>query len=50
MLDDMVSFVILWGMINLWFGNIVPALVAVGFGVGLVRAESFDARLFDPRR
>ena len=50
MLDDMVSFVILWGGINLWFGNIVPALVAVGFGVGLVRAESFDARLFDLRR
>lgn len=50
MLDDMVSFVILWGGINLWFGNFVPALFAVAFGVGLVRAESFDARLFDPRR
>ncbi|GAB6880269.1 bisanhydrobacterioruberin hydratase [Halorubrum gandharaense] len=50
MLDDMVSFVILWGSINAFYGNWVPALVAVGFGVGLVRADRFDARLLDPRR
>ncbi|MDZ7689330.1 MAG: bisanhydrobacterioruberin hydratase [Halobacteriales archaeon] len=49
MLDDMVSFVILWGVINIWFWNAVPVLVAVAFGVGLVRADSFDAGLFDPR-
>ena len=49
MLDDMVSFVILWGGINLWYGSLVPALVAFVFGVGLVRADRFDARLFDPR-
>jgi len=49
MLDDMVSFVILWGGINLWFGSLVPALVALLFGAGLVRAERFDARLLDPR-
>ncbi|MFP4189089.1 MAG: bisanhydrobacterioruberin hydratase [Halobacteriales archaeon] len=48
MLDDMVSFVILWGGINIWFGNAVPVAVAVLFGVGLVRADRFDARLFDP--
>ncbi len=48
MLDDMVSFVILWGGINLWYGNLLPAAVAVGFGVGLVRADRFDARLFTP--
>jgi len=29
MLDDMVSFVILWGGINLWYGNLLPAAVAV---------------------
>ncbi|MWV64749.1 carotenoid biosynthesis protein [Halorubrum sp. JWXQ-INN 858] len=50
MLDDMVSFVILWGGINLWFGNYVPAAVAIAFGVGLVRADRFDARLLNPRR
>jgi putative membrane protein len=48
MLDDMVSFVILWGGINLWYGNPLPAAVAVAFGVGLVRADRFDARLFAP--
>jgi putative membrane protein len=46
MLDDMVSFVILWGGINLWFGNLLPAAVAAAFGVGLVRADRFDTRLF----
>jgi putative membrane protein len=45
MLDDLVSFVILWGAINAWFGNWVPVLVACGFGVGLVRTERFDSRL-----
>jgi len=46
MLDDMVSFVILWGGINVWFGNLLPAAVAAAFGVGLVRADRFDTRLF----
>jgi putative membrane protein len=46
MLDDMVSFVILWGSINLWFGNLLPAAVAAAFGAGLVRADRFDTRLF----
>ncbi|MFB6236662.1 MAG: bisanhydrobacterioruberin hydratase [Halopenitus sp.] len=45
LLDDMVSFVLLWGGINLWFGNYVPALVAVALGAGLVRADRFDAAL-----
>jgi putative membrane protein len=48
MLDDMVSFVILWGGINLWYGNFLPVAVAAAFGVGLVRADRFDARLFLP--
>lgn len=48
MLDDMVSFVILWGGVNLWFGNAIPAAVAVVFGAGLVRTDRFDARLFNP--
>lgn len=48
MLDDMVSFVILWGGINLWYGNLLPVAVAAAFGVGLVRADRFDARVFSP--
>ncbi|PSQ07035.1 carotene biosynthesis protein [Halobacteriales archaeon QS_6_71_20] len=45
MLDDMVSFVLLWGGVNAWFGNPLPALIAAGIGVGLVRADRFDASL-----
>jgi putative membrane protein len=45
-----VSFVILWGGINVWFGNYLPALVALAFGVGLVRTERFDAGLLTPSR
>ena len=45
MLDDMVSFVILWGGINVWFGNYLPAAVAVLIGVGLWRTDRFDANL-----
>ncbi|WP_117594718.1 bisanhydrobacterioruberin hydratase [Haloprofundus halophilus] len=48
MLDDLVSFVILWGSVNVVFGNYVPALVAVLFGVGLLRTERFDAGLLRP--
>ena len=42
MLDDLVSFVILWGAVNLFYGNWAPALVAALFGLGLVRTERFD--------
>jgi putative membrane protein len=44
-LDDMVSFVILWGGINAWFGNWGAVAVAAVFGAGLVRTDRFDARL-----
>ncbi len=49
-LDDMVSFVILWGAINVWFGNLVPAVVAFLIGLGLVRTDRFDSELLNPRR
>jgi len=49
MLDDMVSFVILWGGINVWFGNFLPALVAGLFGLGLLRADRFDSGLLQLR-
>ncbi|MDS0294332.1 bisanhydrobacterioruberin hydratase [Halogeometricum luteum] len=45
MLDDLVSFVILWGGINAWFGNWIPVAVAALFGLGLVSTERFDSRL-----
>jgi putative membrane protein len=48
LLDDMVSFVILWGAINAWFGNPLPVAVAALFGAGLVRADRFDAGLLRP--
>lgn len=45
MLDDMVSFVFLWGIINLYYLNIVPALIAVGFGVALYQNGRFSIAL-----
>jgi len=45
MLDDMVSFVILWGGINARFGNPIPVAVAVAMGYALVRVDRFDSAL-----
>jgi len=42
MLDDMVSFVILWGAINAVFGNWISVAVAALFGLGLVVTDRFD--------
>jgi len=42
MLDDLVSFVVLWGTVNVYFGNWVPAAVAAAFGYGLRRVDRFD--------
>ncbi|ERG89752.1 MAG: carotene biosynthesis associated membrane protein [halophilic archaeon J07HX5] len=42
MLDDMVSFVLLWGTINAFYGQWIPFGVAVLFAVGLVRVDRFD--------
>ena len=44
-LDDMVSFVLLWGGINAFYGNWLPAAVAVGIGAGLLRTDRFDASM-----
>jgi putative membrane protein len=46
MLDDMVSFVILWGCINAAFGNWAAVAVAGLFGLGLLRTDRFDTGLF----
>lgn len=42
MLDDVVSFVILWGGINLALGHWIPTGVATCFGVGLLYTGRFD--------
>jgi len=48
MLDDLVSFIILWGGINAWFGNYIPTVFAIIFAIGLLRAERFDTDLLSP--
>jgi putative membrane protein len=42
-LDDLVSFVVLWGAINAWFGNWGAVALAALFGLGLLRTDRFDA-------
>ena len=42
-LDDLVSFVVLWGVINAWFGNWAAVALAALFGLGLLRTDRFDA-------
>jgi putative membrane protein len=49
MLDDLVSFVILWGGVNAWFGNWGSVLVAAAFGAGLLATDRFDSRLLEVR-
>jgi putative membrane protein len=47
-LDDLVSFVLLWAGVNLWFANLAPVAAAALFGAGLVRADRFDAGALRP--
>jgi len=42
MLDDVVSFVILWGGINLYYGQLVPTAIAIVLGLFLLRTDRFD--------
>jgi len=48
-LDDLVSFVLLWSAVNVYFGNWGAAAVGSLFALGLVRAARFDSRAFVPR-
>ncbi len=41
-LDDLVSFVLLWGAVNALYGQWVPVLLAAALGLGLVRTDRFD--------
>jgi putative membrane protein len=44
-LDDMVSFVVLWGAVNVFYGNWLPAAVAAAIGLGLLETDRFDASM-----
>ncbi|NHN41320.1 carotenoid biosynthesis protein [Halorubellus sp. JP-L1] len=47
MLDDLVSFVLLWGGINALYGNWIPVAIAAALGVGLLRTDRFDFAVGD---
>ncbi|EMA53487.1 MULTISPECIES: bisanhydrobacterioruberin hydratase [Halococcus] len=42
MLDDLVSFVVLWGGINAYFGNWIPVALALVLAGGLLKTDRFD--------
>ncbi len=41
-LDDLISFGLLWGLVNLYFGNPIPVVLAAALLVTLFRADWFD--------
>jgi len=41
-LDDLVSFVFLWGLINLYFNNSIPVILTLVLGYGLWKTDRFD--------
>ncbi|MHC3436991.1 bisanhydrobacterioruberin hydratase [Natrialbaceae archaeon A-gly3] len=43
--DDLVSFVLLWGAVNVLYGNWIAAAVAGGFAVGLLRTGRYDREM-----
>ncbi|OLZ40237.1 carotene biosynthesis protein [Natrinema saccharevitans] len=45
-LDDLVSFVLLWGSINLLYGNWLATGVAGAFCLGLLRTDRYDLGMF----
>ncbi|WP_324662675.1 bisanhydrobacterioruberin hydratase [Haloarcula sediminis] len=49
MLDDLVSFVLLWGGINLFYANWVPVALAAVLGAGLLKTDRFDFDLSETR-
>jgi putative membrane protein len=49
MLDDLVSFVLLWGGINLFYVNWVPVGLSALLGTGLLWTDRFDFVLSDTR-
>ena len=49
MLDDLVSFVLLWGGINLFYANWLPVGLAALLGVSLLWTDRFDFDLSETR-
>ncbi|WP_262178219.1 bisanhydrobacterioruberin hydratase [Haloarcula laminariae] len=49
MLDDLVSFVLLWGGINLFYANWMPVALAALLGAGLLKTDRFDFDLSETR-
>jgi putative membrane protein len=49
-LDDFVSFVVLWGATNLYFGNWAAVALALALSAGLVRTDRFDVAVFGRER
>ncbi|PSP26938.1 carotene biosynthesis protein [Halobacteriales archaeon QH_2_65_14] len=45
-LDDLVSFVLLWGGVNAFYGAWIPVAISLAFATALVRLDRFD---FDVR-
>ncbi len=41
-LDDLINFLLFWGLVNLYFGNLVPVALAVAILIGLFRVSWFD--------
>lgn len=41
-LDDFVSFVFLWGLVNLYYLNVVPVVLSLFIGILLYRADRFS--------
>jgi putative membrane protein len=50
MLDDLVSFVILWGGIDLLYANWIPVAIAVLLAGGLLSTDRFDFPVLTPDR
>lgn len=46
MLDDLVNFVVLWGVINAFFGNWIPVGIALLLAGGLFKADRFDIEVW----
>lgn len=42
MLDDMVSFSLLWGLVNLYFGQYIPLVLSAILIYGLIKVDRFD--------
>jgi len=49
MLDDLVSFVLLWGTVNAVYANWVPVALAALLGAGLLATDRFDFDLSETR-